>query len=523
VILTAYPCIVIATITESLGPVDRGAIYGDPLDAALAAAGLGTVTGGGSQLDASGTVAFVDLEVALADLDGALGKLRETLQQLGAPAGSVLTFNRAGVTSVISVESGEPATSPAGGAPALARRLLDTDSDSAPVRQYDPATIRKTAEQVRASYQSLMVDAYAVGPIRREAYEPTLFTWYDERTAEFTQHGFTALADLQNLPDPSKRELGAGPFARRFVTLDHTHRADIFQMKAAGGDEYHRVMNIVTELSDGTFVWTCTAEQRWDIPPHLQIAYVARDASVNALLSGHTDRLAAHLRAHPGVAITPLASLQDVLDSENRCQARTAAFRRQQQVPSLDELTRLGSEPHLAALVYAELRRMVAPPAAAGGVVDGEWSVTTVELSVPTGEPLSFDALIQYALDQGVMQVGEAGSPLNPFLLYDTGRAHFFVCLAGDGDPMGIALQTLRRDAVRPEACALVIDSRITTADGKKADAIIVMASQRGAPAGVTWGQAYRPKGLLRSFKVLPFRQKVATSLSLFDAANANV
>jgi hypothetical protein len=49
------------------------------------------------------------------------------------------------------------------------------------------------------------------------------------------------------------------------------------------------------------------------------------------------------------------------------------------------------------------------------------------------------------------------------------------------------------------------------------------MASQRGMPEGVTWGQGYRPKGLLRSFKVLPFREKVATSLSLFEAAAAKV
>jgi hypothetical protein len=151
------------------------------------------------------------------------------------------------------------------------------------------------------------------------------------------------------------------------------------------------------------------------------------------------------------------------------------------------------------------------------------WSVTTVEMAVPNGEIMSFDALIEYALDQGVTQVGAVGSPLNPFLVYNTGRTHFFVCLEGDGDPMEIALQTLRADTAQSDACALVIDTRITLVDGKKTDAIIVMASQRGMPEGVTWAQSYRPKGLFRSFRILPFRQKVATSLSLFDAADANV
>ncbi|MCU0619555.1 MAG: hypothetical protein MUF40_06620, partial [Gemmatimonadaceae bacterium] len=151
---------------------------------------------------------------------------------------------------------------------------------------------------------------------------------------------------------------------------------------------------------------------------------------------------------------------------------------------------------------------------------DGAWQVTTVELPVPAGGPMGVDALIQFALDQGTAQVEAAGSPLNAFLVDDTGRAHFFVCLAGDGDPMEVALRTLRTDTVRPDACALVLDTRITMRDGTKTDAILVMASRRGAPQGETWAQAYRPKGWLRKFKVLPFREQVATSRSLFEAAD---
>ncbi|MBK6307216.1 MAG: hypothetical protein IPF47_16430 [Gemmatimonadetes bacterium] len=134
---------------------------------------------------------------------------------------------------------------------------------------------------------------------------------------------------------------------------------------------------------------------------------------------------------------------------------------------------------------------------------------------------MSYPALIEFALDQGTKQVAEVGSPLNPFLVTESGRAHFFVSLKGDGDPMEIALKTLRADAKGATACALVLDSRITMRDGKQTDAIVVMASRRHGSLGETWAQGYRPKGLFRSFKVLPMREQVATSKNLFTEAEA--
>lgn len=85
---------------------------------------------------------------------------------------------------------------------------------------------------------------------------------------------------------------------------------------------------------------------------------------------------------------------------------------------------------------------------------------------------------------------------------------------------MEIALKTLRTEGAAATACALVLDSRITMHDGKKTDAIVVMASRRDGSLGETWAQAYRPKGLFRSFKVLPMREQVATSKNLFTEAD---
>jgi hypothetical protein len=87
---------VIARIPDPVMPVERGSKYEDPLTAALQERGFGECTGGGTQLNAEQQIAFVDLEIMLSDLDGALIFTKETLQKLGAPKGSELHFQRDG-------------------------------------------------------------------------------------------------------------------------------------------------------------------------------------------------------------------------------------------------------------------------------------------------------------------------------------------------------------------------------------------------------------------------------------------
>jgi hypothetical protein len=434
---------------------------------------------------------------------------------------------------VIAIDTGEPATAPNAGTSAMSRRLLDIDEDDegdegdedydrdAFEPHYDDALVRQTADRLLASYRTLFVDAYPLGPINRDAYQPEVFEWYDAMTASLASRGFSPLGDLKIVKDAAKPEPGAGPFARRFVSNDHVHRIDLFQMKGAADAPWTRVVNIVAELSDGRFVWTSTAPPRWNTPDHVLLEYIPGDTPVEKVLDSHVARLGAHLTAKAGATTVRLETLAEVLASENRCQARTAAFRRAQGVPSVDELVRLGSERTLATLTHRAMHETVFGGAPAVPTDASEWHVTSVDLPKQESGAMSYPALIEFALDQGTAQVAEVGSPLNPFLVTETGRAHFFVSLKGDGDPMEIALKTLRAEAKGASACALVLDSRITMRDGKKTDAIVVMASRRDGSLGETWAQGYRPKGLFRSFKVLPMREQVATSKNLFTEAEA--
>lgn len=115
--------------------------------------------------------------------------------------------------------------------------------------------------------------------------------------------------------------------------------------------------------------------------------------------------------------------------------------------------------------------------------------------------PLTMPQLIKNALDQGIRQVEAAGSPLHPLLLDDTGRL-MILFDTSETDPMELACQAIQREAADAIRCALVIDSRLTMEGGKKWDAIVVMACQRGSEAGELWAQRYVPKGLFRKFRV---------------------
>lgn len=84
-------------LPESLGPIDRGSKYEDPLDQRLRAAGIGEVSGGGSQLgdknpDGSRDIKFCGVDVDVTDLGQALELLRDTLPLLGAADGTELHY-----------------------------------------------------------------------------------------------------------------------------------------------------------------------------------------------------------------------------------------------------------------------------------------------------------------------------------------------------------------------------------------------------------------------------------------------
>lgn len=92
--LTAF---IYAMIPDPVGPLDRAEKYEDPLDQKLGDAGLGYVSGGGTQLgsplaDGSRPIEYCGLDVDVTDLAMALALLRVELPRLGAPDGTELHY-----------------------------------------------------------------------------------------------------------------------------------------------------------------------------------------------------------------------------------------------------------------------------------------------------------------------------------------------------------------------------------------------------------------------------------------------
>lgn len=86
---------VTARLNHLLMPLDRGERYEDPLQDALAARGFGSVDGGGTMMLQSGEVEFVDVEVILTNDDEGIPFVIATLEERGAPKGSMLQIHEA--------------------------------------------------------------------------------------------------------------------------------------------------------------------------------------------------------------------------------------------------------------------------------------------------------------------------------------------------------------------------------------------------------------------------------------------
>ena len=84
------PLVCYAKINERIKPIERGEIYEEPLTAALAESGFGTVEGGGTLLQKSGEIEYIGIDVDLSDREAGIPFVCRFLEERGAPKGSFL-------------------------------------------------------------------------------------------------------------------------------------------------------------------------------------------------------------------------------------------------------------------------------------------------------------------------------------------------------------------------------------------------------------------------------------------------
>jgi hypothetical protein len=86
---------VIAQLNHKLMPIDRGDRYEDPLDEELAKIGFGNTASGGTMLNNSKEIDFIDIEMNLLQTDKSIPFVIERLEAYGAPKGSKLIIGEA--------------------------------------------------------------------------------------------------------------------------------------------------------------------------------------------------------------------------------------------------------------------------------------------------------------------------------------------------------------------------------------------------------------------------------------------
>src|SRR5437879_3839269 len=88
--------VVTAQLNHKLMPLDRGARYEDPLNDELAKRGYGETDGGGTMLQKSKEIEYIDVEMFLTQLDKSIPFVIERLEFYGAPKGSKLIVREGG-------------------------------------------------------------------------------------------------------------------------------------------------------------------------------------------------------------------------------------------------------------------------------------------------------------------------------------------------------------------------------------------------------------------------------------------
>lgn len=87
---------VTAQLNHKLMPIDRGERYEDPLNEALSRRGYGATDGGGTMMEKTKEIEFVDVEMNLIQTDKSIPFVIEQLESFGAPKGSKLIIRESG-------------------------------------------------------------------------------------------------------------------------------------------------------------------------------------------------------------------------------------------------------------------------------------------------------------------------------------------------------------------------------------------------------------------------------------------
>ena len=150
--------------------------------------------------------------------------------------------------------------------------------------------------------------------------------WYDAATQELAGLGFVALGDVVNAS--FEEASGVVVVLRRFLSADRTTMAALYQYVARNKDL--RVCDMESELSNGTFVTSSTAESAAAItmPPQIRDKKHPATTPLPELFRLHEESKAAALQDMADASFLQFNNMDDYNASQTRQQVIKAAFRK---------------------------------------------------------------------------------------------------------------------------------------------------------------------------------------------------
>ncbi len=216
------------------------------------------------------------------------------------------------------------------------------------------SSTQRAAQEILATIEATFQPTHRY--VRAEAgkFRHLDLRFYDRTAQDLTGRGFRKLADVEDLTiTETPGTVLSAILVRTMLSRDgtvmcalyHPHirsfmlRTLLWLFRKLPG----KVTDMETECTDGSFVVTTNAASAaaFDSPELISSEYLPIKTAPLEVYARHTERVATHLAARPGVQARIIASHDELIASQNRMNAIKAAFRGELGGVTREELERL--------------------------------------------------------------------------------------------------------------------------------------------------------------------------------------
>lgn len=218
-------------------------------------------------------------------------------------------------------------------------------------------TLKRGAQNLVASIKSV----YA-GDHDLQAADPRDFGWmnqshYESATKSLEDRGFIHLEDIEDLT-LSRAFPRTRTFIRSMIGAEGTLQAGVYDISPRGSYRFlqllgaisrdFRTIDLVTELTNGRFVLSSTADKKMasgNVPPEADAEFYPRDMPIDEYLEAHVARVQSALDAEPGLDILRVHTARESRDSQCRLQRHINRFKGGGKYLTPDDIARAADDP----------------------------------------------------------------------------------------------------------------------------------------------------------------------------------